>query len=109
LGTRSTVAHSSLLTAVIAVSVLAMPGALAQLWDNVDGRLGSLAPENLNADRPAPDFDLTGAWYISGEWVSTKRYQRQHRVDFLEVHCLPQHLNKGILGTSPEYCTSSGQ
>jgi hypothetical protein len=37
-----------------------------------------------------------------GEWVSTKRYKREHKVDFLEVHCLPD-LNEGILGTSDKY------
>jgi hypothetical protein len=252
---------------IVAVGLLVLPSADAQLWDNVDGRLGSLAPDNLNADHPEPAFDLTGTWYISGEWrflpmptlmpeaqrlrdmavqaasegrafndvtgqcwppgmpivmtrvwpihmiqlptavvmifnftnqirwiymdgrphtdpdiyaptwngesiawweddtlvidtrnfetlhhyidqsipvseefriierirlledgemleigytmtdpvnwegewISTKRYRRQHHVDFLEVHCLPQHLNEGILGTSPEYSTISGQ
>jgi hypothetical protein len=38
------------------------------MWDNIDGHLGSLAPENLNMERPAPPFDLTGTWYIDGEW-----------------------------------------
>ena len=37
-----------------------------------------------------------------GEWISGKRYKREHRVDFLEVHCLPD-LNDGILGTSDKY------
>jgi hypothetical protein len=26
--------------------------------------LGALAPENLNAERPAPPFDLTGTWFV---------------------------------------------
>lgn len=29
-----------------------------------EGQLGALAPENLNAERPAPPFDLTGTWFI---------------------------------------------
>ena len=28
------------------------------------GQLGALAPENLNKDRPAPPFNLTGAWFV---------------------------------------------
>jgi hypothetical protein len=30
---------------------------------NSDGRLGALAPENLNADRPAAPWNLTGTWF----------------------------------------------
>jgi len=32
------------------------------------------------------------------------RVLREHKVDFLEVHCLPD-LNDGILGTSDKYST----
>ena len=28
------------------------------------GYLGALAPENLNKERPAPPFDLTGTWFV---------------------------------------------
>jgi len=28
------------------------------------GQLGALAPENLNMERPAPPFDLTGTWFV---------------------------------------------
>jgi hypothetical protein len=28
------------------------------------GQLGALAPENLNKERPAPPFDLTGTWFV---------------------------------------------
>jgi hypothetical protein len=28
------------------------------------GTLGALAPENLNKERPAPPFDLTGTWFV---------------------------------------------
>jgi hypothetical protein len=28
------------------------------------GILGALAPENLNKERPAPPFDLTGSWFV---------------------------------------------
>jgi len=31
---------------------------------NDPGQLGALAPANLNADRPAPPFNLTGTWFI---------------------------------------------
>ena len=51
-------------------------------------------------------YTMTDAANWEGEWVSTKRYKREHKVDFLEVHCLPD-LNKGILGTSEEYSTLS--
>jgi hypothetical protein len=29
-----------------------------------DGRLGALAPENLNKERPAAPFNLTGTWFV---------------------------------------------
>jgi hypothetical protein len=29
-----------------------------------EGYLGALAPENLNKERPAPPFDLTGTWFV---------------------------------------------
>src|SRR5690606_34563614 len=29
-----------------------------------EGQLGALAPENLNKERPAPPFDLTGTWFV---------------------------------------------
>ena len=45
------------------------PAATAQsMWDNPDGQLGALAPENLSKERPAPPVDFTGTWMISGEW-----------------------------------------
>src|SRR5690606_9176610 len=28
------------------------------------GYLGALAPENLNKERPAPPFNLTGTWFV---------------------------------------------
>ena len=28
------------------------------------GQLGALAPENLNMERPAPPFDVTGTWFV---------------------------------------------
>ena len=31
---------------------------------NSNGQIGALAPENLNAERPEPPFDLTGTWFI---------------------------------------------
>jgi hypothetical protein len=31
---------------------------------NSNGQLGALAPENLNADRPEPPFNLTGTWFV---------------------------------------------
>jgi hypothetical protein len=45
------------------------PAAFAQInWENFDGRLGALAPENLEAERPAAAFDLTGTWMHRGTW-----------------------------------------
>jgi hypothetical protein len=34
------------------------------MWDNPDGHLGTLAPENLNMKRPAAPVDFTGTWQI---------------------------------------------
>jgi hypothetical protein len=31
---------------------------------NSNGHIGALAPENLNAERPEPPFDLTGTWFV---------------------------------------------
>ena len=49
-------------------------------------------------------YTMTDPENWEGEWISTKRYKREHKVDFLEVHCLPD-LNDGILGTSDKYST----
>jgi hypothetical protein len=38
------------------------------IWDNPDGHLGSLAPENLKMDHGKAPIDLTGTWMIFGEW-----------------------------------------
>jgi len=51
-------------------------------------------------------YTMTDPENWDGEWVSTKRYKREHKVDFLEVHCLPD-LNDGILATSDRYSTLS--
>lgn len=41
-----------------------------------------------------------------GQWTGTKKYKREHKVDFLEVHCLPD-LNEGIPAISDEYNIST--
>ena len=38
--------------------------ALSRLIPKHEGYLGALAPENLNKERPAPPFDLTGTWFV---------------------------------------------
>ncbi len=38
------------------------------IWDNPDGHLGSLAPENLKMDHGKAPINLTGTWMIFGEW-----------------------------------------
>ena len=43
----------------------------AQMWDNIDGTLGSLSPEKLAKKRPKAPFDLTGTWMISGDFRFT--------------------------------------
>ena len=48
------------------------------------------------------EYTLVDPNVWEGEWVSAKRYNREERVDFLEVHCLPD-LNDGIITTSEEY------
>jgi hypothetical protein len=45
------------------------PASFAQInWENFDGHLGALAPENLQAERPAAPFDVTGTWMHRGTW-----------------------------------------
>jgi hypothetical protein len=57
------------IVSLLALAWLAMPAAQAQInWDNFDGRLGALAPENLGADRPAAPVDLTGTYMNRGQW-----------------------------------------
>lgn len=50
----------------------------------------------------AIEYTLTDPDVWDGEWVSTKTYRREERVDFLEVHCLPD-LNEGITATDEKY------
>lgn len=38
--------------------------ALSRMIPKHEGYLGALAPENLNKERPAPPFDLTGTWFV---------------------------------------------
>jgi hypothetical protein len=77
--------RSNLISALIVTSLLAPAALLAQpagadreylpvdealersdrnIPKNSGGQLGALAPENLNADRPEPPFDLTGTWFV---------------------------------------------
>jgi len=37
---------------------------LSRMIPSHPGQLGALAPENLEKDRPAPPFDLTGTWFV---------------------------------------------
>ncbi len=37
---------------------------LANMIPKHEAYLGALAPENLNKERPAPPFDLTGTWFV---------------------------------------------
>ena len=48
------------------------------------------------------EYTLTDPTVWEGTWVSTKRYRREEKVDFLEVHCLPD-LNNGIKATDEKY------
>ena len=36
----------------------------ARIMQHADGKLGALAPENLNKARPAAPFNLTGTWFV---------------------------------------------
>lgn len=77
--------RSNLITGLAATALLmplaalAQPGASEREYLPVDealqrsdrnipknsyGQLGALAPENLNADRPEPPWNLTGTWFI---------------------------------------------
>lgn len=51
------------------------------------------------------EFHMTDPENWEGEWVSTKTYRRQTKVDFLEVHCLPD-LDQGIPATFDKYSAS---
>ena len=48
------------------------------------------------------DYTMTDPENWEGEWKSTKTYRREHKVDFLEVHCLPD-TNEGIPATFDQY------
>jgi hypothetical protein len=37
---------------------------LSNMIPKHEGQLGALAPANLNKERPAPPFDLTGTWFV---------------------------------------------
>ena len=61
---------------VLLAAVVAAPVALAQTADERretlsrmipkhEGYLGALAPENLNKERPAPPWNLTGTWFVN--------------------------------------------
>jgi hypothetical protein len=64
---------------LLPLAVLAQPGAadrpylpVAEALERLDGmipknsngQLGALAPENLNAERPDPPWNLTGTWFV---------------------------------------------
>jgi len=63
-------------TLVLIVAALAVPALvsaqtaaerreqLSGMIPQHSGQLGALAPENLNKERPAPPFDLTGTWFV---------------------------------------------
>ena len=48
------------------------------------------------------EYTMTDPNIWEGEWVSKKVYHRKDKVDFVEVHCLPD-LNEGIMSTHKEY------
>lgn len=57
---------------------------------------------NENGNELSIEYTMTDPNVWDGEWVSTKRYRREEKVDFLEVHCLPD-LNEGIISTNEKY------
>ncbi|MDT8398721.1 MAG: hypothetical protein RQ899_08910 [Pseudomonadales bacterium] len=58
----------------------------------------------MSADRQSLEVEwtMTDPQNWEGQWLGTKHYNRQDKVDFLEVHCLPD-LNEGIIATDDEY------
>jgi hypothetical protein len=70
------------------------------------------ATENLNmierislsddGNEMSIEYTMTDPTVWEGKWVSTKTYHREEKVDFLEVHCLPE-LNEGIPATDEKY------
>ena len=72
---------------IAAIAVIAVPAlslaqtaaerreALSRMIPQHPEFLGALAPENLNRDRPAPPFDLTGTWFVDlSEGFANFRY-----------------------------------
>jgi len=59
---------------------------------------------SLSDDRQTMEIEYTmtdpDIW--EGQWVSKKVYHRKDKVDFVEVHCLPD-LNENIMSTHEEY------
>ena len=61
----------SLIAFCLAVPTIALAQSAAERRESLSrmipqhpGQLGALAPANLNAERPAPAFDLTGTWFV---------------------------------------------
>lgn len=48
------------------------------------------------------EYTMTDPTVWEGEWVDTKEYNIEDKVDFTEVHCLPS-TNEGIMATDEEY------
>lgn len=48
------------------------------------------------------EYTMTDPEVWEGEWVHTKVYNLEDKVDFTEVHCLPD-TNEGIMATDEEY------
>lgn len=70
------------LIAMLAVPALSLAQTAAERRESLGGMipqhpefLGALAPENLNAERPEPPFDLTGTWFVDlSEGFANFRY-----------------------------------
>ena len=59
-----TVADVAAIQSAIAQTAAERRETLSRMIPKHEGYLGALAPENLNKERPAPPFDLTGTWFV---------------------------------------------
>jgi hypothetical protein len=61
-----------------------------------------------NGDRLSIEFTMTDPENWEGDWVVTKTFRRQERMDFVESPCLP-NTNEGLPAMQGEYTERLGE